>query len=366
MAKKKKKRPQQPAEKVEEAVRTVPKFEIGVKGDEFDIAYTRAAARDSARAEALFRSISRESNRRIPELIRFAALALFLIIMSLSFALLSREGKPPHFTPQKLASGQYASEFKDYYAAALPFGNQLRAMGDALHLGFNNNSDITVTEPEPEPEEPPKPVVTEATTEPAVTLPPETSTTPMTTVPTTSETATETVTAEPVEKPDTFRMYAHGTANIRLEPDGNSMIMGYFYNNERVDVVEIRDDGWAAIWFGGAILYTHSDSLSDHRTAVTAEAVTTEETLPEETTEEVTTETLPEITETEPETEPEITLPPEWITEPETTTYTTVDHRLLDPEMSAYLAIQSRKKASEAAARAEEEAEGHVTASPEG
>lgn len=307
----------------------VPKFEIGVKGDEFDIKYTRAAQKEHNRAEALFKSIFRESSRTISDLVCFAVLALMMIFMSLSFAFLSREEAAPKFSVEKLYDGSYLESLRKYYSDSLPLGDKLHLLGATIGLYDAKSSEID--EKEPPTVTRPIPQDTTTFTEPVTTTAP-----PETTVPTTAATETEPTTTQ--EPPETFRMYANSTANIRLRPDSDSMIMGYFYKNERVDVIEIGDDGWASIWYGGAVLYIHSDYLSRHRTAVTAEAVTTEE-----------------VSETELETEPDETTPEEateetfWtdptepseLTEPVVTTETRTT-RIMDPDVSAFISWANR------------------------
>lgn len=330
MAKKKKKKLPQPVRE-QEPVREVPKFEIGVKGDEFDIKYTEAARRESEKAEKLFLGISRESSKMTADLLSFAVLGLTLILMALSFAFLSHAESLPKIRAEKLADGSYFESVRSYYSEYLPFGDRLRSLGSALGL-----YDYVPKEPEPEPEEPPaelpaEPVVT-TVNEPEVTTAPPTTAAPATVVP-------ETETTPYTEPPETFRMYANTTANIRLRPDHDSMIMGYFYTNERVEVIEISEDGWASIWYGGTVMYVRADNLSERRTVVTAEAVTTEET------------TEPEVTTEEETTEEETTAETTAVSfdEEETTEATTAQTRppvAVDPEMSAYLARQSRSRAS--------------------
>lgn len=338
--------PQKKERVQKEAERHVPKFEIGVKGDEFDVAYTKAAAKEQSRAAELFEGIIKESDRILPNLVCFGVLALIILIASISFLVLSRDQAAPYFEFSKIADGSYTAELSEYYDGSLPFGKYLGGL--AVKLGLAREPDEMAEDAAPPEDVPgddghdeniPQNTVP---TEPLVTTPaPETTVTTVTseTEPPVSAPITET---EP-EPPETFTMYANRTANVRLEPDSGSMIMGYFNMNNAVDVIEIRDDGWAEIWFGGTVMYVEADELSESRIRVTAEVTTEEEppeTEPEETTE-TTTETEPETT-TAPPTEPE--------TEPETTTRaTTIDPGVIDPELSAYRERMSRLSSLEAA-----------------
>ena len=305
MAKRRRKKPQQPQEQLP-VERTVPKFEIGVKGDEFDIAYTRAAAAETEKVSALMSGLSRESKRTGLDLLNFAILSLLLLMMAASFAFLSRSGGAPSFKLKNLTDGSYLSELSEYYDNTIPFGNAMRTLGSKLGLcdAPANSGDA---EPDPDPEYVPTPAVTTTiATEPDIT-----------TAPTTTETPTSAPITEDSEitEPETTTMYAKNTANIRLEPDSDSMILGYFYTNNRIEVIEVREDGWASIWYNGIVAYVHSDDISERRvsiTAATTEATTVPEEEPEETTE-TTEETEPETSEetTEPELEePEITTVP--------------------------------------------------------
>lgn len=319
MAKRRRKKPSQAAQQPqvqEQAERSVPKFEIGVKGDEFDIAYTRAAAAETEKVSALMTGLSRESKKLGLDLVNFAVLSLLLILMALSFAFLSREETAPSLKIQKLADGTYLSELSEYYGSTLPFGGALRSLG--AKLGFCDPSEGEL-EVEPEPNEPePAVTTTTAATEPAVT-----------TAPTTTETPTSAPISEPteIEVPETTMMYAASNANIRLSPDNDSVILGYFYTNNKVEVIEIMSDGWASIWYNNIVAYVRAEDLSRDRvvTTVSTTEATTEET--EETTEEVTT--VPEESETEPTSEE--TTVPEPVTEE-----TTIDSFNPGFDVSAY------------------------------
>lgn len=246
---------------------SVPKFEIGVKGDEFDLKYTRAAAAKTSDADSLLRGLSKETRISGYNLLNFAVLLLVMTALALSFAFLSRGDKPPKLSAASLFNGDYTAELSEYYKDTLPLGRAFRTLGAYLGLGEM---------PEPEPPEPddlfipePPPVTTAATT---VTEPPVTTAQPETTPPpTTPAPETTTVMTEP---PETHTMYASRTAEIRLLPDENSMIMGYFSRNDEVEVIETGDDGWASIWYNGLVAYVSSDDLAERKTRSRSTTVT--------------------------------------------------------------------------------------------
>ena len=362
----KKRRKKNPAAAVEaKPSPSVPKFEIGVKGDEFDLKYTRAAAAKTSDADSLLRGLSKETRISGYNLLNFAVLLLVMTALALSFAFLSRGDKPPKLSAASLFNGDYTAELSEYYKDALPLGRAFRTLGAYLGLGEM---------PEPEPPEPddsfipePPPVTTAATT---VTEPPVTTAQPETTPPpTTPAPETTTVMTEP---PETHTMYASRTAEIRLLPDENSMIMGYFSRNDEVEVIETGDDGWASIWYNGLVAYVSSDDLAEKKTRSRSTTVTDppeteppvttadETTAPPETeaateptaeaassttTEATTSETTyyysetwapptqPPAPQTEPPTPPPETAPPE--TEPPATTPEETEPPQTEPEQSS-------------------------------
>lgn len=305
MAKRRRKKPvdkQVVNTQVEEAaVSTVPKFEIGVKGDEFDVKFTRAAAAKTAGADNLLRNLSKETRLSTYNFWNFAVLVLIFLLMTMSFALLSRGGDAPDFSTQALSDGSYAAELSKYYKDTLPFGRVLRTLG--AYLGFGDM-------PEPKAEEPPEdPLPPDA---PAVTQP-----TAVTTAPTTSGAPTSAPITELTEMtvPDTYIMYATATVNVRARPDFDSMIMGYFNKNEEVEVIEIGSDGWAKIWYNGMPAYVSADYLKEKKVVTTRETRHTTEATEE------TTEETDEITSVSDVTE-DVTTTPEETAAEETTTVT--------------------------------------------
>lgn len=325
MAKKKRKNFVQPTgqENVKSSPAAVPKFEIGKKGDEFDIKYTRAASASKSRADALLRNLSKETRAAEYNLINAAVLVLALIVLSMSFAFLSRRADAPKMRVNTLLDGSYTAQLSEYYRDTLPFGNELKSVW--AFLGF-------AEKPEPLPDEPvdtEDPIEPDEPDDPGVT-PPVTSEPPITTAPPTTEEPTSAPITEPTETtlPETRTMYAKSPVNIRLQPNSDSMIMGYFDINNEVDVVELRSDGWAEILYNGIPAYISADYLVEETVATTrATRRTNTEPTTEETTEEVTT--------TPEETSEESTAAPDE-TEAETTT-----RRTLDPELSKYVEQQS-------------------------
>ncbi|MCD7847438.1 MAG: SH3 domain-containing protein [Oscillospiraceae bacterium] len=306
MAKKKKKNVS-PAVEAQETVNTeteeksAPRFEIGQKGDEFDISYSRAVRNANADADELLTDLSQEQGADRYNFIGFTVPVLVLLFFAISFILINRSDFSEVFTvklsTETVMDGSYLSNLTYAYNTTLPFGDGLSDVGELLGFAPKSESDE-----EPEEEEIEEPVEFE---EPEVTEP------VVTTVATTTEvitTATTEVTEE--EVPDTYIMYAAGTVNIRLEPSNDAMMLGYFSVNAEVDVIEIREDGWAEIYYSGIRAYVYAEYLSDTKVVVTTTTeATTEATTTEETTEATTTvpEETTEVTTTTEETTTEAT-----------------------------------------------------------
>lgn len=285
-----------------------PKFELGVKGDEFDLRYTKAAAAPSVEADSLLRSLSKESRAAGFNLLNFAVLALVWVMFALSFALLSRSGSPPRVRGDSLADGSYTAGLSAYYKDELPFGNAIKSLGAIL--GFCDA---------PESEQPPEQPEENMPALPAVTEPVETEPVTTTAPPTTTEAPTSAPLTEPTETtiPETRTMYASATLNIRISPDTDAMILGYFSINQEIEVIEISDDGWASIWYNDSVAYVSAEFIGEKTVATTRERKRT-------TTEEPETEP-PEETEAETTTEEETTAVTEETVE-ETTEETTTQN----------------------------------------
>ncbi|MCD7823196.1 MAG: SH3 domain-containing protein [Oscillospiraceae bacterium] len=295
MAKKKKKNVSIQPEEIKAPEANAPEFEIGQKGDEFDISYSRAVRNANADTDELLSDLSQEQGADRYNFLGFAIPVLVLLFFAISFILINRsdfsEVHTVKLSTSTVMDGSYLSSLTEAYNTTLPFGDGLSEMGELL--GLAPKTDDEEEEEEPVEEEPAVEVEEPVVTEPAVT-----------TVVTTTEiitTATTEVTEE--EIPDTYVMYASGTLNIRLEPSSEAMILGYFSINNEVNVIEIREDGWAEIYYSGIRAYVDADYLSEDKVVVTTtteattEVTTTEATteatttVPEETTEETTTTT---------------------------------------------------------------------------
>ena len=263
-------------------------FEIGVKGDELERRYRRAAMSSSAPADRLLNSLSRESSADKYNLLGFVIPALLILITALSLTVISRGDIEEQLNVQPslktVVNGEYFKNLNQVYEQTVPFKDGAVKLCAAMGL-----CEAPVEpEEEPVPDEeiiPPEPTVTtepEVTqqTEPAVTTaPPETD--PPVTV--------QTEETEP-ESYETYTMYASATLNIRFGPSTDDAILGYFIQNDPIDVITIREDGWAEILYDGMKAYAYSEYMSDSEVEVTTTRrrsrsdATTTEPEPEETT----------------------------------------------------------------------------------
>ncbi len=276
-----------PKDNESETRETKPFFEIGVKGDEFERRYRRAAMKSSASADRLLSSLSRESSADKYNFLGFAIPALLILITALSLTIISRGDieerlnvKP---SPNTIINGEYFKNLNEVYEQTVPFKDGAAKLCAALGL-----CEAPPAEPDEEPAPNYNPTVPEpdATPEPEVTAPTQP---PVTTVPpeTTSPTTVQTEETEP-ESYETYTMYASATLNIRLGPSTEDAILGYFVQNDPIEVISIRSDGWAEILYNGIKVYAYSEYMSDSEVEVTttrrrsrSDATTTE---PEETT----------------------------------------------------------------------------------
>lgn len=64
-------------------------------------------------------------------------------------------------------------------------------------------------------------------------------------------------------------MYANATLNIRFGPSTDDAILGYFAQNDPVEVITIRSDGWAEILYNDTKAYAYAEYLSDSEVEVT-------------------------------------------------------------------------------------------------
>lgn len=265
---------------------TKPSFEIGVRGDEFERRYHRAAMSSYAPADRLLNSLSRESRADKYNFLGLAIPALLILIIALSLTIISRGDIEQQLSVQPsvrtVINGEYFKNLNEVYEQTVPFKDGAVRLCAAIGLCEAPaelpedpvaGDDSTV----PEPPDIPEPIVTQATEPIITTAPPETE--PPVTV--------ETEATEP-EYYETYIMYATATVNVRFGPSTDEAILGNYVQNEEIEVIAIREDGWAEVLFNGMKAYAYAEYMSE--TKVKAEttrrrsrtdATTTE---PEETT----------------------------------------------------------------------------------
>lgn len=269
MAKKKKQKPQAQAKPdtapensaISESKPEVPKFEIGKKGDEFDIKYSRATSLNSREADHLLQDLGRESKADKFNFLSLALPLVIIVVLSLSFGFVSRgdieEMFSVKFNTSTVIDGSYFAQLDDIYNETLPFKDGIQKLG--AWLGFVEAPKAPPQElPEEEPVIPDEPIETPVVTTTEATTTEEITTTPPTTTeaPTTSETE--------ATIPETYTLYATATVNIRLAPSSDSAIMGYFEAGDAVEMIELSDDGWAKIYYNGMIAYCYGEYLTDN------------------------------------------------------------------------------------------------------
>ncbi len=279
-----------PKDNESETRAAVPSFEIGVKGDEFERRYRRAAMKSSTAADRLLNSLSRESSADKYNFLGFAIPALLILIIALSLTVISRGDIEEQLNVQPsiktVINGEYFKNLNQVYEQTVPFKDGAVKLCAALGL-----CEAPPAEPDEEPAPGdnltvPEPVVTTAPEVTAPTQPPVTTAPPETTSPTTVQ-IEET---EP-ESYETYTMYASATLNIRLGPSTDDAILGYFVQNDPIEVITIRSDGWAEILYDGIKAYAYSEYMSDSEVEVTttrrrsrsdATTAESEETVPDE------------------------------------------------------------------------------------
>ncbi len=281
MAKKKnKKAPQPKAEQIinQEPISSVPKFEIGVKGDEFDLAYTKAAKQATLDTDRLLYNLSRESRADKFNLLDALVPFILIVFTALAFITISRgdisEAMDVKFSLKALADGSYTQMLDRVYSDTLPYGEELRYFASLFGFGDAEKPAADV-EDVPEEETPIEPDVTEpAVTEPTVT----------TTQPTTTETTT---TPPPVTEPERVFAIVNSNVNVRSEPSSSGKRLGYLAKGEEVEITDILD-GWYEIIYNGEIAYAYGEYLTVIENAVTTPSdsssdISTEEPLEYET-----------------------------------------------------------------------------------
>lgn len=253
----------------------VPKFEIGVKGDDFDLKYRKAAAEASLGADRLLSDLSRESRADKYNFLGFILPFIIIVFISLSFAVINRgdieerlDVKP---TASNLLSGRYFKNLTEVYEDTLPYSNEIKKLGGAL--GFvpkpaeDNPDEPDDTDNPNDTDEPETTTSAEEVTEPAATTTePVTTTEPAASSEPTAETEE---TASEEEIGETFIMYANATLNVRLGPTTEDAVVGYFKINDPVEVIEIRGDGWAAVIYDGIKAYAYAEYLGEETVETT-------------------------------------------------------------------------------------------------
>lgn len=256
--------------------------------EDFDRKYRRAVAVTNIPTDRLLNDLSRESKADRYNFLGAFVPIILIIILSLSFILIGRgdieelfEAKPSLKT---IADGSYTQGLNSVYESTLPFKDGIKALG--AFLGFCDKPVQPETPPtedlpgssQPEQSQP------NTTPEPAVTEPAVTTAEPaITTVPSSTDEVLPDVTEETEpEEYETYTMYASATLNVRLGPSTEEAILGYYNQNDRVEVIEMLPNGWAAVLFDGHRAYAHGGYLSEDEVEVTTkktrtEAVTTEE-----------------------------------------------------------------------------------------
>lgn len=264
----KKKNPNRPGNPEPEAKQENPSFEVGVKDDEFERRYRRAAMSSSAPADRLLNNLSRESSADKYNFLGFAIPALLILITALSLTIISRgdieEMLNVQPSPKTVINGEYFRNLNGVYEQTVPFRDS--AVRFCAALGLCDVPAVPDEEPVPdeelhlpEPDVTPEPIVTQQT-EPAVVTTAPTETDPPITV--------QTEETEP-ESYETYTMYASATLNIRFGPSTDDAILGCFVQNDPIEVITIREDGWAEILYNGMKVYAYSEYMSDSEVEVT-------------------------------------------------------------------------------------------------
>lgn len=299
----------------------VPNQGIAADGDDFDKKYRRAVVEPSFSANRLLSSLSRESKADKYNFLGAFVPAVLIIILALSFVFISRGDIEELFevklSGKTILDGSYTQSLNLVYESTLPFSDSIKKAGAIL--GFCEKpavQDNTLSEtPDDTPNEEPITQPSEAA-EPEVTIPAATVTEPpeITTTPAETEEITPATTAETEpEVYDTYIMYASATLNVRFGPSTEDAILGYYNQNDPVEVIEIMEDGWAAVLFDGHKAYAHSNYLSEKKVEVTTRKSSTEATTTQES----------EITDPPQENvEPEVTFEDEPVNTPEVETET--------------------------------------------
>ncbi len=254
MAKKYKKLTPVEAEPAQEA----PKFEIGVKGDDFDRAYSAAVKNVTADTDKLLKTLSREQQAEKFNFLSAILPFILALIIAFGFIGLSRGDMEGMFDVKlSLASvmdGSYIEMLDRVYNDTLPYGDYLKYVASLFSFGSGDKPTNVPAEEIPEED---IPAVTEPiVTEPAVTTTEET-TTEITTVTITEATTTEATTA-----PMLMLAVVNEAVNVRTEPSTDGDRLGQLRPGDEVEVMEILDNGWYRIVYNGGIAYAYGEYMT--------------------------------------------------------------------------------------------------------
>ena len=233
-----------------------------------------------SQADILLLELGRQSGADRYNFICFFLPAILILVLSLSFILISRGDIEEDLAPlsySSIADGSYTKSLNAIYEERLPFLDSFRKIAGAI--GFIEAEAAAPQEdglPDSletpgSPETPETPAKTDPPAEPETPVEPET---PSVTQPPESEAPEDSgsVTLAPVDgetqedldisQLETFTMYSTATLYIRLGPSTEDAILGYFTRGEEVSVVDIDENGWARVITGGHIAYSYSEYLS--------------------------------------------------------------------------------------------------------
>lgn len=263
------------------------------ESDEFGKRYRRAVAEAAMPTNRLLNDLSRETRADKYNFIGAFIPIILIIILAISFAFISRGDIEELFLTEPsvktVLNGSYTENLNSVYESTLPFSTKLKTIG--AMLGFCDKPTPDVTEPDGPGHEIPNNIPSnddvivpeEDVIVPEVTDPVDLAAEPVITTPFTTEEVTPATTGETEpEEYDTNTMYATATLNIRSGPSTEDTILGQYNRNDPVEVIEILDNGWAAVLFDGRRAYAHSSYLSKNKThRSSTEATTTEDTTEE-------------------------------------------------------------------------------------
>lgn len=242
-----------------EPAQEIPKFEIGVKGDDFDKAYSAAVKNATADTDKLLKTLSREQQAEKFNFLSAILPFILTVIIAFGFIGLSRGDMEGVFDTKlsltSILDGSYTEMLDRVYNETLPYGDYLEYAASLFSFG---SADKPVNVPVEELPEEDTPSVTEPTvTEPVVTTA-ETTTTEITTVTTT----TEATTTEATTTPMLMLAVVNEAVNVRTEPSTDGDRLGQLRPGDEVEVMEILDNGWYRIVYNGGIAYAYGEYMT--------------------------------------------------------------------------------------------------------